>query len=337
MPNMDEDSLILTTKEKRDFFNSFFVYYKSGIPIVDSIKKISEKAKSSKIKNIAKAIYRDLSKGQPFDRAVRKFETSFGKVNTGLLVSGEKSGKLVVVLSRIQVLLQKENHVKNKVLAALTYPAIIVIMIIAVSCLFLFFVFPRMDGGTDVNIWTLAITALIKTAIVFGIIFGIFIYAKKAHFVDKKLIPSLINMPKVGEVIKSANLANFFLVMSVAYDGGLSATEMLELSAETIKQPDIRQKLKRSVKHLTAGKEISASLTMEDALPEEYIAAIATGETTGELDKALAGIIDEIDESTELAISAFGQILQPVTLVIAAIAVGILLVTCYGKMYSSLF
>ncbi|MBR6162268.1 type II secretion system F family protein [bacterium] len=333
----NDDDLILTTKEKREFFHSFFIYYKSGIPIVDSVKKIFEKSKSPKIRFIAQNMYKELVRGASFDRVMKRYEISFGKVNTGLVVSGEKSGKLLAVLSRIQNLLQKENHIKNKVISAMTYPAIIFVMVIAVSCLFLFFVFPMFNGGGHINMAVQAMTALVKTAVVFTVFICILVYLKKIHFIDKTLIPSLVNIPKVGEVIKSANLANFFLVMSVAYDGGLSATEMLELAAETIKQPETRQKLRRSVKHLEAGKDISTALTLEDALPEEYIATIATGEMTGELDKSLGEIIDEIDESTELAISAFSQIIQPVMLIFAAIVVGALLFQCYSKMYSSLF
>jgi len=333
----NDDDLILTTKEKREFFHSFFIYYKSGIPIVDSIKKIYEKSKSPKIQFITHSMYKELVRGASFDRVMRRYEKSFGKVNTGLVVSGEKSGKLVVVLSRIQVLLQKENHIKNKVISAMTYPAIILIMVVAVSCLFLFFVFPMFDGGGQINMFGQAVSALVKTAVVFFVLIGFIVYLKKIHFIDKKIIPSLINLPKIGEIVQSANLANFFLVMSVAYEGGLSATEMLELASETINQPEIRQKLRRSVKHLEQGKEISTSLVMEDALPENYTAAIATGELTGELDKSLAEIIDEIDESTELAISAFSQVLQPVMLIFAAIVVGVLLYQCYSKMYSGLF
>ncbi len=336
MPH-NTDDLVLTTKEKREFFNSLFVLYKSGIPMVDAMKRLSDKAKSHCVSDMSKYIYKDLMRGTPFDRAVKKFEKSLGKVYTGLLISGDKSGKLIVVLSRIQNLLQKENHIKNKVLAALTYPAIVMVMVIAVSCLFAFFVFPMLDGGGQVNIMIQAFSALIKTGIVFAIIIGILVFLKKIHFVDKRLIPALINLPKIGEIVQSANLANFFLVMSVAYDGGLSAVETLELASETIKQPDIKQKLRRSLRHLMDGKEFSASLTMEDALPDDYIASIATGETTGELDKALAEIIDEIDESTELAINSFSQLLQPVMLIFAGIVVGALLVACYGKMYSDLF
>lgn len=337
MPVNNDDLLILTSKEKREFFNSFFVYYKSGIPVVDSMKKICERAKSPSVEYISGLIYKELSKGQPFDKVMRRYEKSFGKVNTGLLISGERAGKLVAVLSRIQVLLQNENKIKNRVISAMTYPAIIFVMSIFVICLFLFFVFPVLDGRGQVNMLTQAFSALIKTGIVFGILIALLVYAKKVHFVDKTLIPSLTNLPKIGDIVKSANLANFFLVMSVAYDGGLSAVEMVELASETIKQSDVRQKLRRSVKHLEQGKEISTALALEDAMPQDYIATIATGETTGELDKSLNGIIEEIDETTELAISAFSQIIQPFMLVIAAIVVGALLVQCYSKMYSSLF
>ena len=164
------------------------------------------------------------------------------------------------------------------------------------------------------------------------------IFAHKIHFVDKQLIPILSNLPKVGDVIKSSNYANFFLVMLVAYEGGLSAASMLDLASETLKQQDAKKKMRKALKYIMEGNDISNSLTKANALPEEYIATIATGETTGELDKSLTEIITEIDENTDSAISALSKLFEPVMMIIMGIVVCVLLVKIYGKLYNgSLF
>lgn len=335
MSQNNSELLNLSSKEKREFFNSLFVYYKSGIPIVDSMKKISEKSHSAGVNYVAKLIYKDLSRGNSFDNVIRKYENVFGRVVTGLLISGEQSGKLPVVLARIQTLLQKENHIKNKVISAMVYPSIILFMSVFIICLFMFFVFPMMDTTKKADIFSQAISAVIKTGIVFAILGGIIFYLRKIHFAEKKLVPFLTSLPKVGEIVKSANLANFFLVMYTAYDSGLPATLMLELASETVKEKETKQKLKLSIKHIIGGKDISTALAMTEAIPENYVAAIATGETTGELDKALLNITEEIDESTELAISAFSQTIQPVMLILAGVVVVILLANMYGNLYKN--
>ena len=91
-----------------------------------------------------------------------------GRVIAGLLISGEQSGKLIKVLARIQGLLQKENQVKQKIISALTYPAMLLLMVTGVICIFAFFVFPMLEGGGKVNVLTQAIVFAIKTAVVYG-------------------------------------------------------------------------------------------------------------------------------------------------------------------------
>ncbi len=322
----------LTPKEKKDFINSFFIYYKSGVPLIDSIKKISDKAVSPKIKSIARGIYVDLGKGKPFGNVMSRYEHYFGRVITGLLISGDESGKLVTVLSRVQKLLQKENQINNKIKDAMVMPSFLFMLMIFVTCLFFFFIFPMLEGRGQVNIVTQAISAAIKMAVIFGGVFVFLFFAKKNHWAEKKLFPVISNIPKIKHIIDCSNWSNFFLVLYVAYEGGLSMTSMLDLASETIKQPELKRKVRGAMKNIMQGKDLSSSLIKLDAIPEDYIAAIASGETTGELDKALEGIITEIDETTDLEISALSKMIEPIMTIICAIAVLIIGINFYHKL-----
>ena len=324
----------LSAKEKKDFINSLFIYYKSGIPLIDSIKKISDKTTLPGLKATTREIYKELSRGKPFNDVMIRYEKHFGRVIVGLLISGEQSGKLIKVLIRVKELLQKQNQIRQKIISALTYPAMLILMAMVVLCIFYFFVFPMLEGGGQVNILTQAISFVIKTSILFGILFAIIIFAHKTHFVDKKLIPSLSNFPVIGDMVKSANYANFFLVMLVSYEGGLSAAAMLDLASETIKQSETKKKMRQALKHVMDGSDISNSLTITDAMPEEYIAAIAEGEASGELDKALTEIINEIDENTDNIIGRLSKLIEPTVMVVMGIIICIILVQVYGKLYS---
>lgn len=324
--------LFLTPKEKKDFINSFFIYYKSGIPLIDSIKKISDKAVSPTIKTIARGMYLDLNKGRPFSEVMQRYEKYFGRVISGLLISGDESGKLVVVLSRVQKLLQKENHIKNKIKDAMVMPSLLVMLMIFVLCLFFFFIFPMLEGHGQVNVITQAISAAIKIAIVYGIIFLFLAFAKKTHFAEKKILPLISNIPKVKHIIDSANWSNFFLVLYVAYEGGLPVTSMLDLASETLKQANLKRRMKEALKSVMQGNDLSSSLVKADVIPEDYVAAIASGETSGELDKALEGIITEIDETTDLELSAISKMIEPMMTIVCAIGVLFIAVNFYKKL-----
>ncbi len=324
--------LFLTPKEKRDFINSLFIYYKSGIPLIDSIKKISEKSVSPNIKTIARGMYHDLNKGQPFNEVMVRYEKYFGKIISGLLISGDESGKLVVVLSRIQKLLQKENYIKNKIKDAMVMPTLLVMLMIFVLCLFFFFIFPMLEGRGQVNVVTQAISAIIKIAIVFGIIFAFIVFAKKNHFAEKKVLPVLSNIPKIKRIIDNANWSNFFLVLYVAYEGGLPITSMLDLASETIQQFNLKRKIKDAIKNIMKGSDLSGALSKVDEIPEDYLAAIASGEVSGELNKSLEEIITEIDETTDLELSALSKMIEPMMTIICAIGVLFIAVNFYKKL-----
>ncbi|MBQ3641034.1 type II secretion system F family protein [bacterium] len=326
----------LTINEKKAFINSFLMYYKSGVPLVDSFKKMSDKAASPNIKLITNEIYNALNRGTPFDEVILRYEKYFDRVITGLLIAGEKSGKLIVVLARLQKLLKDSSRIRNEIKKTMIMPKFIFFVIVFVMCIFSFFINPRLSAEEPASIISLLIPCIIKTSIVFAGIFALFVFAKKTHFAEKKICPVLSKIPRVKNLINNANWSDFFLVMNVAYDGGLPVTSMLDLASETIKEPGLKRKLKNAIQNVMKGEDLSGALSQIKELPADYLSAIASGEATGELDKALKGIISEIDEVIDLELTYLSRMIEYAMIIISAIVVLLIILNYYKTFYNGL-
>jgi len=93
--------IILSIREKKDFFNSFSTMYKSGLPIVRVFDSIYNSSKNTKIKSLCSKILQGIQKGLSLKEAMKSCTNAIGSAYTMLVIAGEESGQLIEVLSNI--------------------------------------------------------------------------------------------------------------------------------------------------------------------------------------------------------------------------------------------
>ncbi len=332
--------VVFTTKEKLEFFNSFLHMYNSGLSILQIFYAVFNSATNSKIKNLCSVIIKKVEKGYTLEEAFIGYESVLGFAYTKLIVAGEASGKLDKVLKKIVDGIKKEEKLKSNVISSMIYPISILALAIAVFLFFKFFVLKvfSMIGSSicSKTIIMLLISAIVKILVIFGIIVSVFcfIYFNKSIF--KKFINFLSRFPGVSNLLKLYSFANFFSVLSLAYEAGVPISNSVEMAASVINAKKIKEQLYLAAKRIYNGCSVSTAFSVAQVFSSFAMSQISTGEQAGELEKMFAVVAIDYEKKLEMALNLIVQILKPLSIVIVGLFVLYVAITGYESYFNSL-
>jgi type IV pilus assembly protein PilC len=131
------------------FSRQFTTLIESAIPVVESLEILKEQAEKSFFKEILAAVLKDIKEGSSLSSAFAKHSKVFHEIYISMVEAGEASGKLPEILERVSVYLEKTNALRKKIISALFYPAVVVLMAIAITAFLLIKVVPTFKGIFD--------------------------------------------------------------------------------------------------------------------------------------------------------------------------------------------
>ena len=135
----------LSLREKIDFTSTLEILTSTGIPIIEALLFVEQNSDSPKIRRITNEFRKQIIDGATLGETLEKYRHIFGKVYIGLVKAGEDSGELDKTLTRMLELLKKQDSVKGKVIGALIYPSIVILLAFVAILVMLIFVFPAFD------------------------------------------------------------------------------------------------------------------------------------------------------------------------------------------------
>ena len=271
----------------------------------------------------------------------------------GLCTAGEESGNLDKTLEYNLAVLKKQDDLKSKVISMSVYPAITVLILIAVFIICGKFVFPAFINGANISAGDIPLTVnfvvstceylfkywMIVIIALFACVWGIIkIWAQSVFkkFVDARLL----EIPLVSDFIRYINLSSFFTVLNVAYESGITIVSSLELAISTISNSLIKQEAELSKNLVMRGEELSQSFVKSELVPPIFNTLIVTGEKSGRLGQMFRDIALGIDKKLDMVMSSLAKAFEPTLTVIIGIVVGYIVVAffqLYGSMIGTMF
>ncbi|MFH0702542.1 MAG: type II secretion system F family protein [bacterium] len=338
----------LGMRDKIDFTNSLAILSKTGIPIVEALLFIELNSSLKNVQKLSAELRRMVLTGSNLSDSVAKYPYIFDQVYTGLVKAGEESGELDVTMERMVFLLRKQDNLRNKVISAMTYPCIVVIMATLVTLVMLTFVFPAFKDmysnmGKDLP-WitqTLMDTGLFLRKFWFTIPLLLGSMAYTGHLVlkwtiTKKAIDKiLLSIPVVRTFVKYVSLSNFVSVLKVSFDAGVPIIDSLLLANLTIKNFILNSAIRESTTKIQHGQSLSFALKSSNVIPGIIMCMISTGEQSGQLGNMLEHAGSYIDTEVERTLEILNKLLEPLLLVVIGGIVLILGLALYLPLFQS--
>jgi type IV pilus assembly protein PilC len=328
------------------FNQQFLTLIRAGLPILGSLELLARRQKvlhfRAQLEDVAARVKTGESISQAFEA-----QGGFPLVYTTTLLAGERSGNLEEVLQRFLDFQRVSLTFRKKLKASLIYPALLIVMVIALFIFLITFVVPRFAQlyeqlGTHLPALTTFLLDLGHNAQHYGLyvaavvaVLGFLFYRwAKTDAGATALDKVRIGLPVFGTVWLKYQVGLFSRTLSTLLTGGLPLVPSLETAARSIDSKQIGNAVFRSVETVREGKGLSVSLQQTKVFPELAIEMIEVGESTGALPQMLNSVAEFFEEDVQTNLTAAMSLIEPLILIFMGVVVVTILIALYLPIFS---
>lgn len=315
---------------------------KAGLPLLQCIQILSERQKNLFFQKILIEIIDKIKGGSSLSEAFESYGELFPKLYYTTLKSGEKSGELEIVVRRYIQYQKIITMVKSKIKQALVYPAILTILSLVLIAIMLTYVIPKFTAfygemEAKLPLLTRIVLGLSNFVmkffpfIVISIVVLIFFFLsyKETYKGRQKIGKIILKIPLVGEIAHLFAISQFTRSFGTLVGGGTPAVQALEVSASSISNIYISEKIKSIILKVKEGEAIWTSLETTREIPSVTIEMIKVGEATGALDEMLFSASEFLDEDISIKLGRLMTLIEPMILIFMGSIVATLLASVY--------
>jgi len=329
------------------FSRQFATMIDAGLPIIQCLELLSAEEENVTFKKIITTIKEDIESGISLSDALKKYPDVFDELFVNLVAAGEAGGILDVILNRLSAYMEKAMKLKAKIKGAMTYPASVLVISIAVVVLLLYKVVPvfedmfagfgsALPGPTQFLVNASAfvqsnILYMIAVAVIIAVVF------KRYHKTERgrlQIDTIVLKSPVFGMLLKKVAVAKFSRTLSTMMSSGVPILDGLEIVSKTAGNKVIENALMVTKKSISEGKTIAEPLSESGIFPSMVVSMISVGENTGALDAMLAKIADFYDDEVDTAVDAMTALLEPFMMVFLGGVVGGMIIALYLPIFS---
>lgn len=335
-------------KDKIVFASSLAAMVGAGLSLSRALAVLERQVANQKFKQIIAGLSRRVNGGEPLSAALAAYPDVFPPVFVAMVGAGEESGKLADSLEIVRAQLQKSYELRRKVKGAMIYPAIIVVVIIAIGILMMIFLVPNLtslfrDLEVELPLSTRVVIAvsdfLTKHTFSFlaGLVLALAVLWRLARTTTGRLLFTRLwlHLPAIKNIVKNLNSAITMRTVSSLISSGVSMLEALTITGKVLQNPFYQAVLAQAVVAVGKGAPLSQSFqNREDIYPILVGEMTEVGEETGNLPAMLLKGATFFEDEVEQATKNLSTIIEPALMVLIGVAVGFFAVSMLGPMYS---
>ncbi len=316
----------------------------SGIPAVEALAILIEQVEQAYFKEVIGSVLRQVKEGAALSAALASHKDVFPDIYLSMVEAAEVSGNLPEILNRLSIYLEKSSALRKKVISALYYPAVIVLMALAITSFLIFKVIPTFKeifaalGGvlplpTRILI---AVSDMVRQPVVivgalvliFGGGFFLKTYLKKPNG-KRNFHKFLLRLPVFGDLIKKMSIAKFSRTFSTLVRSGVPILKSLEIVAKTSGNTVIEDAVIESKQAIQDGQPISVPLEKTGVFPPMVTRMISVGEKSGRLEDMLSKVAQFYEEQTDALVAGLSSLIEPIVIAFLGVVVGGIVVSLF--------
>lgn len=325
----------ITTKDRVVFSRQLATLIGAGLPLSQSLHTVVEQTDNTRMKSVVQDILTSIEGGKALAEAFSRHPDVFDSVFISLVEAGETSGTLDKALERIAAQQEKDAEMMGKIKGAMIYPAIVLLVILGVMVFMLFTIVPQVEKlYSDLNqelpfisqVMVGTASLILKFWWAVPIILGAIIYFSVQYFKTEggqRVMDNVkLNFPLFGPLFRKLYMARFTRTGSTLLSTGVPMLDALEICAKSVNNSYVGNSIARAADKVKNGKGLAESLENEDYILALAPQMIGIGEKSGKVDEMMAKTATVYENELDSAIRAISTIIEPVLMVVLAIAAG---------------
>ncbi len=319
----------------------------AGLPL---LRGLSVLAKQEKNKNMAYAINHladSVSGGSTFSESLGQHPKIFDKLYVNMVKAGELGGVLELVLQRLAEYSEKAEKLKNRIVAAMMYPVIVIVIAVAIVIFLMAVIVPRFETIFKDMLGDKPLPQLTQIVIGFSrwiqaylgyiVVILVVLFAAWKVFANthkgKRIIDrAKLYMPVLGPVQLKSAISRFTRTLGTLVTSGVPILQALNITRETAGNIIVADAIDNVHAAVREGESVVAPLEASRIFPPMVISMVDVGEETGQLPDMLLKIADVYDDEVDNAVDAMTSMIEPIMIVFLAGIVGTIVIALFMPM-----
>lgn len=298
----------------------------AGLTVERSLTALVEQTEDAGTKEILAGVRAEVLAGHSLHSALNRFEHVFPPIYRALVNAGEKSGELHKLLARLADYLESTQATRQKILQALLYPVIVVVVAFAVITGLVAYVVPQIvgvfaHGKQALPLLTQAlifVSDLVRTSGVWiagGVVIAVLLLRRALRNEGLRLRwhARLLGLPLIGRFLRTVDSARFASTLAILVGSGVPLLAALEAGKGVMGNLVLRRGVDRATALVREGSPLHRALGAERLFPPLLVHLVASGEASGTLDVMLERAAqqqqNELDHRTAVALGLFEPLL----------------------------
>jgi general secretion pathway protein F len=320
-PGLSRKGLAMLTRQ-------FATLERAGLTIEECLNVLIEQNESAGSRRLLAAVRARVLEGQSLSRGLAAFPSAFPDIYRAMIEAGEHSGKLGEVLERLADYTENRESLRDRMMIAFIYPALLVVFALAVVGGLLAYVVPQVTRvfvnlGQQLPLATRILIAasdfvranglVLLAALVAALVVARLLLRDEAR--RARWHAFLLRLPVAGRLIRGVNAARFADTLGILTSAGVPLLASLQSAAAVLTNLPMRAAVEESVRRVREGAALATSLGAARLFPPLVIHLIASGEATGRLDTMLARAAEAQSREVDNWVRGLTALLEPLLIV----------------------
>ena len=317
----------------------------SGLPLLRGLTVLGRQEPNPVMKRSINALAESVQSGSTFSESLQQFPRIFNKLYVNMVKAGELGGVLELVLNRLAEYQEKAQKLKNKIVAAMVYPVIVMIIAALIMIFLMTVIVPKFEkifedmlGSKDkLPELTKAVIGFSRwmTANILWIILGTVVLVIlwqliKSSVKGRRMIDSAkLKLPLFGDIQRKSAISRFARTLGTLVTSGVPILQALNITRDTAGNVIVSDAIGRVHDAVKEGESMVAPLEGSKVFPPMVISMVDVGEETGQLPEMLLKVADVYEDEVDTSVSALTSMLEPLMIVILAVVVGTIVLALF--------
>lgn len=318
----------------------------TGTPLADGLLALERQARDADFRAVITSLRTQVEQGLSLSEAMQRHPDYFDQVFRNVIEAGETSGTLTIMLDRLAQLTKKQAQTRSQVNGAMVYPALLIVISVAVLVVMLTLVLPRFSGlfesldvplpaTTEALMWASGILRAYWWALLIMLVGGTLglrqwlTTTHGRHTLDKLAV----NLPRMNLVTRTYASGRIARLLGTLLGCRITLVDALQLTRHATGNHLYLQLMERAQEAVTRGEPMSTAFGDDKLIDPALYEAIRNGEQTGKLSELMLTIAEFLDEENEVRLKSVTSLMEPLILIVLGLIVGGMAVSMFLPLF----
>lgn len=321
----------------------------AGLPLLRALRVIQKQERHPRLRQVVTDLAEAIETGSTFAEALAQHPRVFSKLYVNMVHAGEVGGVLDVVLNRLAEFMEKAQKIRGKVISAMVYPVVVLVMAATILTLLMTFIVPKFQQifqdlleGAQLPAMTQIVLGISRTmtqrlpAVILGIIVFVILVKLIGRFKGGRYAIDWVKlrMPIFGPLVQKTAIARFSRTLGTLMTSGVPLLQALTIVRDTVQNDVIAKGVMLVHDSVKEGESVNAPMSASGVFPPMVVSMVEVGEETGNLPEMLMKVADAYEEEVDNAVQAMTSIIEPVLIIFLAVVVGSIVIALFLPLIS---